>query len=51
MAANKFKMVATKVKYNKFYLRHPEIQVESCSFYLFTGWIIFLMFVIIDIET
>ena len=42
------KMVPTQLKYNKFYLRHPKIQVESCSFY----WLdIFLMFVIIDIET
>ena len=47
MAANKFKMVATEFKY-KFYLKHPKIQVEGCSFY----WMdIFLTFVIIDIDT
>ena len=48
MAANKFKMVATEFKSNKFYLKHPKLQVEGCSFY----WLdVFLMFVIIDIDT
>ena len=52
MAANKFEMVATKIRYNIFYLRHLKIQVENCSFYLFTGWnYIFLMFVNCNIET
>ena len=48
MAANKFKMLATEFKYNKFDLKNPKIQVEGCSFY----WLdIFLMIVIIDIHT
>ena len=48
MAANKFKMVATEFKHNKFYLKHPKAQVEGL---VFTGWVSFLMFVIIDIDT
>ena len=32
MAANKFKIVATKIKYNKFYLRHLKFKLKIVVF-------------------